>query len=69
MKSYIFSTEQGRGGVILCDIETMEEVVPYLQNRFDNISRIEQGLREWTPAGGFAEFKPRSIDDLKPDEL
>lgn len=58
MKSYLFTTDEGRGGVILCDIDTMEEVVPYLQQRFKGVVRVEQGHAEWTLEGGFAEFTP-----------
>ena len=58
MKSYLFTTDDGRGGVILCDIDTMEDVVPYLQQRFKGVVRVEQGHSEWTLDGGFAEFTP-----------
>lgn len=58
MKSYLFTTDEGRGGVILCDIDTMEDVVPYLQQRFKGVVRVEQGHTEWTIEGGFAEFTP-----------
>lgn len=58
MKSYLFTTDDGRGGVILCDIDTMEDVVPYLQQRFKGVVRVEQGHSEWTLVGGFAEFTP-----------
>ena len=58
MKSYLFTTDDGRGGVILCDIDTMEDVVPYLQQRFKGVVRVEQGRSEWTLDGGFAEFTP-----------
>lgn len=58
MKSYLFTTDDGRGGVILCDIDTMEDVVPYLQQRFKGVVRVEQGHSEWTLKGGFAEFTP-----------
>ncbi len=64
MKSYLFTTDNGRGGVILCDIDEMEEVVPYLQNRFGGVVRVEQGLKEWTSEGGFADFVPRPVEEL-----
>lgn len=69
MKSYLFTTESGRGGVILCDIDEMEAVVPYLQKRFSGIVRVEQGRREWTPDGGFAAFEPRPIEEVFTDSL
>lgn len=65
MKSYLFSTADGRGGVILCDIDTIEEVVPYLQNRFKGVVRVEQGLNEWTSDGGFSDWTPRPIEELQ----
>ena len=61
MKSYLFTTDDDRGGVILCDIDTLEEVVPYLQQRFKGVIRVEQGRTEWTVEGGFAEFTPRPV--------
>ena len=64
MKSYLFTTEAGRGGVILCDIDEMEDVVPYLQKRFTGIVRVEQGHREWTPERGFTAFEPRPVDEV-----
>lgn len=69
MKSYLFTTSAGRGGVILCDIEEMEEVVPYLQKRFDGIVRVEQGLRAWTPEEGFVNFMPKPIIQLDDSDL
>lgn len=63
MKSYLFTTDEGRGGVILCDIDTMEEVVPYLQQRFKGVVRVEQGHTEWTLEGGFAQFTPVPVTD------
>lgn len=67
MKSYLFTTDDGRGGVILCDIETMEDVVPYLQQRFKGVVRVEQGHSEWTLEGGFAEFTPVPVTQAMVD--
>lgn len=64
MKSYLFTTETGRGGVMLCDIDTLEEAVPYLCNRFHGVVRIEQGLELWTRADGFGQFKPRPVEEV-----
>lgn len=58
MKSYIFATDNDRGGVILCDIDTLEEAVEYLQQRFDGVVRVEQGRRYWARGEGFAELEP-----------
>ncbi|WP_432695772.1 hypothetical protein ACQUQP_14635 [Marinobacterium sp. YM272] len=62
MKSYLFTTNNGRGGVMLCDIDTLEEAVPYLKKRFDGVVRIEQGLELWTEEEGFGEFKPLDVE-------
>lgn len=58
MKSYIFATDNDRGGVILCDIETLEEAVDYLQQRFAGVVRVEQGRRYWAAGEGYAELEP-----------
>jgi hypothetical protein len=58
MKSYLFSTENGRGGVILCDIDAFEAAVDYLRQRFDGVVRVEQGLTLWTLEAGFGQFEP-----------
>ncbi|MFC6668911.1 hypothetical protein [Marinobacterium aestuariivivens] len=66
MKSYLFTTENGRGGVILCDIDTFEEAVEYLQQRFDGVIRVEQGRTLWTLESGFGEFVPTVRVDSPP---
>lgn len=58
MKSYIFATDNERGGVILCDIDTLEEAVEYLQQRFEGVIRVEQGRHYWAMGEGFAELEP-----------
>lgn len=69
MKSYLFTTETGRGGVMLCDIDSLEEAVPYLCNRFDGVVRIEQGLELWTRDEGFGTFVPRPVEEaLEPQQ-
>ncbi|GAA0784529.1 hypothetical protein [Marinobacterium sediminicola] len=62
MKSYIFATDNDRGGVILCDIETLEEAVGYLQQRFKGVVRVEQGRKYWADGEGYGELEP-----LKPE--
>ena len=64
MKSYIFATDNDRGGVILCDIDTLEEAVTYLQQRFNGVVRVEQGRRYWTPDEGFDELQPLSPEAM-----
>jgi len=56
MKSYLFTTENDRGGVILCDIDEFEAAVEYLQQRFDGVVRVEQGHTLWTKEEGFGEI-------------
>lgn len=62
MKSYIFATDNERGGVILCDIETLEQAVDYLQQRFSGVIRVEQGRRYWALGEGYGELAPRQDD-------
>lgn len=60
MKSYLFSTENDRGGVILCDIDTLEDAVVYLQQRFDGVVRVEEGRKYWSLSEGYGELPPPS---------
>jgi len=61
LKSYIFATDNDRGGVILCDIETLEDAVVYLQQRFTGVIRVEQGRRYWAADEGYAELDPLPV--------
>ncbi|MFY0677712.1 MAG: hypothetical protein JXR18_10535 [Neptuniibacter sp.] len=56
MKSYLFSTDNDRGGVILCDIDTLPEAVEYLKNRFKGVVRVEQGRDFWSEDEGFGNI-------------
>ena len=47
---------------MLCDIESLEEAVPYLCKRFDGVIRIEQGRDLWTKEEGFGEFHPLDLE-------
>lgn len=47
MKSYLFTTETDRGGVMLCDIDDFDEAVEYLCERFDGVVRVEAGDQTW----------------------
>jgi len=47
MKSYLFATDNDRGGVMLCDIDDFSEAVDYLCERFDGVVRIEAGEELW----------------------
>ncbi|UTW13826.1 hypothetical protein [Marinobacterium rhizophilum] len=64
MKSYLFSTENGRGGVILCDIDAFDAAVDYLRQRFEGVVRVEQGLTLWTLEEGFGQFEPAIVPNL-----
>ncbi|WP_036228915.1 hypothetical protein [Marinobacterium jannaschii] len=62
MKSFLFTTDNDRGGVILCDLDTLEEAVVYLQNRFAGVVRVEQGRDYWTPEEGFTALPAADPD-------
>lgn len=64
MKSFLFSTEDKRGGVMLCDIDTLEDAVTYLGKRFNGVIRVEQGKDVWTMEDGFVFLdSPPSASD------
>ena len=56
MKSYLFSTDNERGGVILCDIDTLPDAVEYLKERFIGVVRVEQGRDYWSVEEGFGSL-------------
>ncbi len=47
MKSYLFTTDTDRGGVMLCDIEDFDTAVIYLCKRFDGVIKIESAEQVW----------------------
>ncbi|WP_417222595.1 hypothetical protein [Amphritea sp.] len=47
MKSYLFTTETDRGGVMLCDINDFDTAVAYLCKRFDGVVKIESAEQVW----------------------
>lgn len=61
MKSYLFTTANNRGGVILCNIDTLEEAVTYLDGRFEQVIRVEQGRHYWSKAEGYGELEPLPV--------
>ena len=65
MKSYLFSTDNERGGVILCDIDTLPDAVEYLKERFIGVVRVEQGRDYWSAEEGFGTLAVQS--DASPD--
>lgn len=62
MKSYLFSTDNQRGGVILCDIDSLPEAVAYLQQRFSGVVRVEQGADYWSREEGL-QCQPLPTDN------
>ena len=56
MKSYLFSTDNERGGVILCDNDTLPDAVDYLKQRFKGVVRVEQGRDYWSEKEGFGSL-------------
>lgn len=58
MKSYLFTTETDRGGVMLCEIEDFDTAVKYLCNRFDGVVKIESAEQVWE----LAETGKRATD-------
>ncbi len=53
MKSFIFTTDNDRGGVMLCDIDTLADAVAYLNKRFPGVIKVEMGKELWTTEEGF----------------
>ena len=47
MKSYLFTTETDRGGVMLCEIDDFDTAVEYLRERFDGVVKVEAGEERW----------------------
>ncbi|MDO6562558.1 hypothetical protein Q4488_04090 [Amphritea sp. 1_MG-2023] len=47
MKSYLFTTDTDRGGVMLCDIDDFDTAVDYLCKRFDGVVKIESSEQLW----------------------
>jgi hypothetical protein len=53
LKSFIFTTDNDRGGVMLCDIDTLPDAVEYLNKRFPGVVKVEMGKEIWTFQEGF----------------
>ncbi|WP_415893896.1 hypothetical protein ACMXYN_05740 [Neptuniibacter sp. PT8_73] len=63
MKSFLFSTDNDRGGVILCDLDTLPEAVDYLKQRFKGVVRVEQGRDYWSEEEGFGSLPAPAEED------
>ena len=63
MQSFLFSTDNDRGGVILCDIDNLQDAVTYLQQRFKGVVRVEQGRNYWSAEEGFGSLPPAAESD------
>ncbi len=48
MKSYQFFTDNGRGGTMLCDDESLDDAVAELTRRFKGVVRVQIGDQSWT---------------------
>jgi hypothetical protein len=57
LKSFIFSTDNDRGGVMLCDLNEIDEAVVYLQKRFRGVVKVEMGKKLWTIDDGYSELE------------
>lgn len=62
MKSFIFTTDNDRGGVMLCDIETLPDAVSYLNKRFPGVVKVEMGQELWTEDAGFQNLSEPIVD-------
>jgi len=60
LKSFIFSTDNDRGGVMLCDLNEIDEAVVYLQKRFRGVVKVEMGKKLWTIDDGYSELEPKT---------
>ena len=47
MKSYQFFTDDGRGGTMLCDDDTLECAVSELTKRFKGVIKVQYGAEVW----------------------
>ena len=66
MKSYLFTTDNDRGGVMLCDIDEFDEAVEYLCNRFAGVVRIEAGEEVWVK-DSLSEVEDKASADRLPE--
>ncbi|MGB1237218.1 MAG: hypothetical protein ACPG4U_03345 [Pseudomonadales bacterium] len=55
MKSYIFSTDNDRGGVMLGDVDTLEDAVEYLHKRFPGVIKVEMNKDYWSLEEGYVK--------------
>ncbi|MEH6443321.1 MAG: hypothetical protein V7784_05445 [Oceanospirillaceae bacterium] len=62
MKSFIFTTDNDRGGVMLCDINTLEDAVVYLHKRFPGVVKVEMGKEVWSLDSGYEKPEISIID-------
>ncbi|WP_207061991.1 hypothetical protein [Motiliproteus sp. SC1-56] len=67
MKSYQFFTEDGRGGTMLCDDETLADAVAELTRRFEGVIKVQIGKEVWeAPRAGCDNVGP-APSDAPPD--
>ncbi|MBR9869229.1 MAG: hypothetical protein GYB20_17165 [Oceanospirillales bacterium] len=68
MKSYLFTTETDRGGVMLCEIDDFDTAVDYLCNRFDGVVKIESAEQVWQLSEADKPASVPSISESHPDD-
>lgn len=68
MKSYLFTTEADRGGVMLCEIDDFDTAVDYLCNRFDGVVKIESAEQVWQLSEADKPASVPSISESHPDD-
>ena len=66
MKSYLFTTENDRGGVMLCDIDDFDEAIVYLRKRFKGVVSVVAGEETWQLPEGESPFDPPPDPDAEP---
>jgi len=68
MKSYLFTTETDRGGVMLCEIDDFDTAVNYLCERFDGVVKIESAEQVWQLPEADKQASAPSITETQPQD-
>ena len=63
MKSYQFFTNEGRGGTMLCDDDTLECAVSELTKRFKGVIKVQYGTEVWEAAEASAQNSEATTPD------
>lgn len=62
MKSYQFFTEDGRGGTMLCDDDSLEKAVEELKVRFPGVVKVQIGAEVWEAAPSTSQPPEQTSD-------